>query len=945
MSTASLELIMRLQDEASKELKRLQGELVEVGKKSDETDKKTNSLFSNMSAVAGGFLAANILGKITSGLGDIAHAMIGGNAEFEQYNTRFSVLLGSADEAKKRMADLAAFGASTPFDLPEVVKADTVLQGFGLHSEEAAKKFGFSGEQIRTIAGDVASGTGASFEEMSLLIGKFSAGATGEAISRMQEMGITNRDELTKMGLEFSKAGQLLSPLPEAMQTVLGLMKTKYGGLMDAQSSTFDGMMSNASDFMGGLAREIGAPIFERLKTGLTAALAFFNDPATKAAIADFAAGLGTALDVMSDIAGFIMSNLKPALIALGVTTMLYAATQLPAMIASLTTAIPLLYAKGVALTASLGPLALVGAAIFGVAKAWDSYNQTLEDGATKALDQEEFWQSAATTMKAYTSSSEEMQASTKSAAQALELEQNKMHALMEATANRHAILQTTGQMTEEIYTRDLALLNQQADAVLGASAALKTNMEIQQGAANAAGVDIQNIIAMQGHYTEAISLSAEEYKKLDEALAKFTQEGAQALGQAITVETDFISQRETKRLEHETKMADLRKAGNEKGLAVEKESYAAENVEQDIAYVAQMTRLLAHEGEMLISWVSTQQQMGNVTKEQAAEMTGVIVDKFGVAKDSSVLMFGQMANAIMDWARTGKGSAEDIVLGMLDLQHSATDTRLRQEELGKSMTKDIEEKAKAGKWSTDQLTAALLAIPGRVNTIIEIEQRLKPLLNVNPTLLGNDVASQLPTRAAGGPVDALQPYLVGENGPELFIPGASGAIVPDGQTSELLGRINLGQGDSSAAAQIQEQVRNLLRSFDATTVNLTGQRMRDIQTELENMASAIGGRGATGPQSAIDRLQDQLSGVRDQMTNIDSLVGDRMRSVQDRMSNGLPNGSGLNSGSLNGPTYTTQDQRTINITNIVPDDAYFEQVIQKVLKVVDERLDRAGAP
>lgn len=39
-----------------------------------------------------------------------------------------------------------------------------------------------------------------------------------------------------------------------------------------------------------------------------------------------------------------------------------------------------------------------------------------------------------------------------------------------------------------------------------------------------------------------------------------------------------------------------------------------------------------------------------------------------------------------------------------------------------------------------------------------------------------------IPGRAKGGPVTAGAPYLVGEKGPELFVPGASGAIVPSGQ-------------------------------------------------------------------------------------------------------------------------------------------------------------------
>jgi len=34
--------------------------------------------------------------------------------------------------------------------------------------------------------------------------------------------------------------------------------------------------------------------------------------------------------------------------------------------------------------------------------------------------------------------------------------------------------------------------------------------------------------------------------------------------------------------------------------------------------------------------------------------------------------------------------------------------------------------------------------------------------------------------RANGGPVSANQPYIVGERGPELFVPSRSGSIVPN---------------------------------------------------------------------------------------------------------------------------------------------------------------------
>jgi hypothetical protein len=40
--------------------------------------------------------------------------------------------------------------------------------------------------------------------------------------------------------------------------------------------------------------------------------------------------------------------------------------------------------------------------------------------------------------------------------------------------------------------------------------------------------------------------------------------------------------------------------------------------------------------------------------------------------------------------------------------------------------------------------------------------------------------ADALLPRAMGGPVSANTPYIVGERGPELFVPGTSGGIVPN---------------------------------------------------------------------------------------------------------------------------------------------------------------------
>lgn len=279
----------------------------------DKAEKSGGFLKRAFEFATGGAILGGLNAVKDSVLG-VAKSMIDSNAEFETYQTQFGVLLGSADEAKKRLDELAKFGANTPFELPELVRADKVLTSFGIHSED-----------LLTIVGDVASGTGASFEDMALLMGKFSAGATGEALSRFQELGVATKQELAAMGIEFDKAGSMTTPVAEAMPILEQLMKEKFGGMMTAQSQTFNGMMSNLQDWVGGTLRTIGQPIFEVLKDKLGVLLAFLSSPEVKAAIEAFAQGLvigiGNTIDFISNtvIPAFIIAwnTLAPVITAI----------------------------------------------------------------------------------------------------------------------------------------------------------------------------------------------------------------------------------------------------------------------------------------------------------------------------------------------------------------------------------------------------------------------------------------------------------------------------------------------------------------------------------------------------------------------------------------------------------------------------------------------------
>jgi hypothetical protein len=85
----------------------------------------------------------------------------------------------------------------------------------------------------------------------------------------------------------------------------------------------------------------------------------------------------------------------------------------------------------------------------------------------------------------------------------------------------------------------------------------------------------------------------------------------------------------------------------------------------------------------------------------------------------------------------------------------------------------------------------------------------------------GFSLPSLLPGRANGGPVTGGMPYIVGERGPELFVPGASGTIIPNNQmgggNKVEVGQINISvenTGDTlspQAQKQIAGQVRGIV--------------------------------------------------------------------------------------------------------------------------------------
>lgn len=256
--------------------------LQQMGREASGLKQVFSTLGREIMSTAAGFLVRDIVigswQQLTQSISRLGSELIGINRQWETFGTRYYVQLGRSQElAEQRMREIEEFARATPFELAGIIEADQQLQIFGLHSQQAARRFGMSGKQIREVAGDIAAGTKASFEEIAMWLGRFASGDTGQAIRRFQELGVVTREELRAMGVEFDNAGGLTTPVEEAFSALLRTAERKFGGLMEIQAATLQGVESNVADFMTTQKRLWGEPLFDAYRSGLQEFLTFIN--------------------------------------------------------------------------------------------------------------------------------------------------------------------------------------------------------------------------------------------------------------------------------------------------------------------------------------------------------------------------------------------------------------------------------------------------------------------------------------------------------------------------------------------------------------------------------------------------------------------------------------------------------------------------------------------
>lgn len=207
-------------------------------------------------------------------IGKFVNQMMQVRGQFQQTEMAFKTMLQSEERAKDLMQQLIHTAAITPFGVEDVTEGAKQLLAFNVAAKDVNDTL------IRL--GDVAAGMGVSLSEMVMLYGTTIAKGKMDTMDLYQFLnrGIPIADELAKvMGLDVNNAiaevkeqltaGKVTSDIfIKAMQNMTS-EGSKFGGLMEAQSKTITGQISNIEDAIEQMFNELGRSQEGIINTGL----------------------------------------------------------------------------------------------------------------------------------------------------------------------------------------------------------------------------------------------------------------------------------------------------------------------------------------------------------------------------------------------------------------------------------------------------------------------------------------------------------------------------------------------------------------------------------------------------------------------------------------------------------------------------------------------------
>lgn len=235
-----------------------------TSKQIEESGMSIEQMFGRMTTAAAAF-------GISLGAKQLISDITRVRGEFQQLEVAFNTMLGSKEQANTLMSQLVYTAAKTSFDLQGVANGAKQLLAYGTAAEDVNETL------IRL--GDIASGLSIPLNDLVWLYGTTMTQGRlfTQDLRQFMGRGIPLADELAKQfGVTKDKVGELVTAgkigFPEVQKAIEAMTDKggKFGGLMEEQSKTITGQISNIEDAISTMFNKIGKENESIINSGLS---------------------------------------------------------------------------------------------------------------------------------------------------------------------------------------------------------------------------------------------------------------------------------------------------------------------------------------------------------------------------------------------------------------------------------------------------------------------------------------------------------------------------------------------------------------------------------------------------------------------------------------------------------------------------------------------------
>ena len=225
----------------------------------------------NMAQNGAKYIVSYLVGQ---GMGSLLQSIVTTRGQFQQLEIAFETMLRSGTKSKALMDQLVVTAAKTPFDLQGIASSTKQMLAYGSSVENVVDEI--------VMLGNVASGVGAPFGEIAYLYGTLRTQGRAYAVDIRQfaGRGIPIYEELAKViGVSKDEVSALITEgkvgFAEVEQAFKNMTSSSgvYYNLMQEQSKSLTGMISNLGDAWDSALNKIGQENQDVFATGIQGAI------------------------------------------------------------------------------------------------------------------------------------------------------------------------------------------------------------------------------------------------------------------------------------------------------------------------------------------------------------------------------------------------------------------------------------------------------------------------------------------------------------------------------------------------------------------------------------------------------------------------------------------------------------------------------------------------